>query len=170
MESMIIVVHVLAAIGITGLVLIQHGKGADMGASFGSGASQTIFGSVGTGNALTKTTTWLAVIFFITSLTLALFAKQQAGQSVQDDSLIQNTDVLNQLVVPPAQQDVPAVPGDGAASDVPSTEGLEAALPDAANAATEENAAQAAEQTDAEPVNPEAEAATADDLQDAPGN
>ncbi|MEY4641731.1 MAG: hypothetical protein RLZZ227_1725 [Pseudomonadota bacterium] len=51
MESLIIFVHVIAAIGITGLVLIQHGKGADMGASFGSGASQTMFGSVGSGNA-----------------------------------------------------------------------------------------------------------------------
>jgi preprotein translocase subunit SecG len=96
MESVIIFVHVIAAIGITGLVLMQHGKGADMGASFGSGASQTMFGSVGSGNALTKSTAWLATVFFVTSLTLALFARQQAGQSIEDDGLIQNTGVLTE--------------------------------------------------------------------------
>ncbi len=53
MESLIIVIHILSAVAIIGLVLIQQGKGADMGASFGSGASQTIFGSAGTGNVLT---------------------------------------------------------------------------------------------------------------------
>ena len=52
METLIVIVHVLAALSIVGLVLIQHGKGADMGASFGSGASQTIFGSGGSGNAV----------------------------------------------------------------------------------------------------------------------
>jgi preprotein translocase subunit SecG len=98
---------VLAAIGITGLVLIQHGKGADMGASFGSGASQTIFGSVGSGNALTKSTAWLATVFFATSLVLALFAKQQSAQSIEDEGLIQNTGVLTET--PAAAQDVPAL-------------------------------------------------------------
>jgi preprotein translocase subunit SecG len=94
MESLIIVVHVLSAVAITGLVLIQHGKGADMGASFGSGASQTIFGSVGTGNALTKSTTWMAVLFFITSLTLAVMARQQADQTIEGSSLIQNPNAV----------------------------------------------------------------------------
>jgi len=64
MESVIIFVHVIAAIAITGLVLIQQGKGADMGASFGSGASQTIFGSSGSGNVLSKSTSIMAVVFF----------------------------------------------------------------------------------------------------------
>lgn len=178
MESMIIVVHVLAAIGITGLVLIQHGKGADMGASFGSGASQTIFGSVGSGNALTKSTTWLAVIFFVTSLTLALFAKQQAARGIQDDdSLIENTGILGELV-PAPQQDVPAVPGGGAASDIPSTEGLNAALPEATDAVAAEaqqNSADTISETEeagAQAVNPEA-ATQVDDAtesQDATGN
>ena len=81
MEQLIIVVHVMAAVAIIGLVLIQHGKGADMGASFGSGASQTIFGSAGTGNALTKSTTWLAIIFFATSLGLAVYARQHAADA-----------------------------------------------------------------------------------------
>ena len=90
MEQLIIVVHVMAAVAIIGLVLIQHGKGADMGASFGSGASQTIFGSAGTGNALTKSTTWLAIIFFATSLGLAVYARQHA----KDASGVQAADSL----------------------------------------------------------------------------
>ncbi len=116
MEALVVIVHVLAALGVTGLVLIQHGKGADMGASFGSGASQTIFGSVGSGNALTKSTSWLATIFFITSLVLALFAKQQAGQSIQDSLLIDNLNQPNPEVQ--EQSDVP-VSADPPVSDVP---------------------------------------------------
>lgn len=129
MESLIIVVHVLAAASITGLVLIQHGKGADMGASFGSGASQTIFGSVGSGNALTKSTTWLAVLFFITSLTLAVMARDQADQAIQDNSLLQNPDAViqTQPAATEAQTALPELPVDAApaaeapASDLPAT-------------------------------------------------
>ncbi len=94
MESLIIFVHVIAAIAITGLVLIQQGKGADMGASFGSGASQTLFGSSGSGNALTKSTSIMAVVFFITSLGLAIIARQQASLSVDDSGLIENLDEI----------------------------------------------------------------------------
>lgn len=107
MESLIIVVHVLAAVGITGLVLIQQGKGADMGASFGSGASQTIFGSVGSGNVLTKSTTWLAVLFFITSLTLAVMARNQADQTIESSSLLQGADAV--APAPEAGADAQAV-------------------------------------------------------------
>jgi preprotein translocase subunit SecG len=98
MEFAIIIVHVLAALGITGLVLIQHGKGADMGASFGSGASQTIFGSAGSGNALTRSTSWLAIVFFVTSLGLAILARQQADQNIQNNNLIVNTDQLDAII------------------------------------------------------------------------
>jgi preprotein translocase subunit SecG len=124
MESLVILVHVLAAIGITGLVLIQHGKGADMGASFGSGASATIFGSVGSGNALTKSTAWLATVFFITSLVLALFAKQQSGQAIENDGLIENTEVLNEV---PAAAAVDVPTAESVASDVPQTPAAEPA-------------------------------------------
>jgi preprotein translocase subunit SecG len=93
MESLIVVVHVLSAVAIIGLVLIQHGKGADMGASFGSGASQTMFGGAGSGNALTKSTTWLAIVFFATSLGLAVLAKQQADSGIKvEDSLLASPD------------------------------------------------------------------------------
>ncbi|MDB6060513.1 MAG: secG [Verrucomicrobiaceae bacterium] len=78
METLIIVFHVLAAICVISLVLIQQGKGADMGASFGSGASQTLFGSRGSGNALTRATAILATIFFATSLALSVVARHHA--------------------------------------------------------------------------------------------
>ena len=103
MESLIIFVHVIAAIAITGLVLIQQGKGADMGASFGSGASQTLFGSSGSGNALTKSTSIMAIIFFVTSLGLAILARQQASLSLDDSGLIENLDVIS---TEPAAQSV----------------------------------------------------------------
>lgn len=78
MEQAILIVHVLAALGIIGLILIQQGKGADMGASFGAGGSQTLFGSGGGGNALTQGTAILAAVFFATSFSLAVLAKQSA--------------------------------------------------------------------------------------------
>jgi len=65
MYEIIIVLYAIVALAIIGLVLIQHGKGADMGASFGAGASATIFGSAGRGNFLTRSTTVLAVLFFV---------------------------------------------------------------------------------------------------------
>jgi len=143
MESLIIVVHVIVAIGITGLVLIQQGKGADMGASFGSGASQTIFGSVGSGNALTKSTSWLATVFFVTSLVLALYAKQQAAQGIQAESLIQNPDQLPAAFVTPPQQDIPLLSVEPAASDIPLVEdaALQAAAQEALDTAEEEGSA-----------------------------
>ena len=78
MEQLVLIIHVLVAIAIIGLIMIQQGKGADMGASFGAGASQTLFGSAGGGNALTKATSWLVTLFFLTSFGLAYFAKQNA--------------------------------------------------------------------------------------------
>ncbi len=95
MESIIIIVHVLAAIAVTALVLLQQGKGAEMGASFGSGASQTLFGSSGSGNVLTKSTTILATVFFITSLSLAVMARQAADLSVLGGDLIGDLDQVS---------------------------------------------------------------------------
>ena len=81
METILLIVHVLVGVSVIGLVLIQQGKGADAGASFGGGASQTVFGSAGAGSFLVKLTAGLAALFFITSLALAVIAKQKA-QSV----------------------------------------------------------------------------------------
>lgn len=78
MESLIVIFHIVVAIAIIGLVLVQQGKGAEAGASFGGGASQTVFGSSGSGNFLTRSTSILAVVFFATSFSLAYFAKEKA--------------------------------------------------------------------------------------------
>jgi preprotein translocase subunit SecG len=85
MEQIIVVFHVLAALAIIGLIMLQQGKGADMGASFGSGSSQTLFGSSGGGNALTKATSLLVVVFFATSFGLAIVAKNLSTVGVDID-------------------------------------------------------------------------------------
>jgi len=79
MEKVILVVHLLIAFAIIGMILLQQGKGADAGASFGAGASQTLFGSGGTWNFFSKTTAVLATLFFATSFGLAIIAKNSAG-------------------------------------------------------------------------------------------
>lgn len=78
METLVLSVHVLVALAIIGLVLIQQGKGADAGAGFGGGASNTVFGSLGAGSFLSRLTTAIAVAFFLTSFGLAYFAKQRS--------------------------------------------------------------------------------------------
>jgi len=77
MQTLILVLHVLAALGIIGLVLLQHGKGADMGAAFGGGASGSLFGATGSANFLSRTTAVLAAIFFVTSLGLTWYSSHQ---------------------------------------------------------------------------------------------
>ncbi|MFT7218509.1 MAG: preprotein translocase subunit SecG [Candidatus Azotimanducaceae bacterium] len=77
-ETVILGLHVLAALAVIGLVLIQHGKGADAGAGFGGGSSSTVFGSGGAGNFLTRMTTGIVITFFITSFVLAFFAKEKS--------------------------------------------------------------------------------------------
>ncbi|WP_461536097.1 preprotein translocase subunit SecG [Spongorhabdus nitratireducens] len=81
METVVLIVHVLVALAVIGLVLIQQGKGADTGASFGGGASQTVFGSSGSTSFLARLTSVLAIVFFVTSFGLAFFAKYQAEGS-----------------------------------------------------------------------------------------
>ena len=77
MENIILIVHFVIAILIIGFVLIQQGKGAEAGASFGAGASQTVFGSSGSWNFFSKITAVLATLFFVTSVTLAVYAKNK---------------------------------------------------------------------------------------------
>ena len=77
-ETLVLVFHVLAALAVIGLVLIQHGKGADAGAGFGGGASSTVFGSGGAGSFLQRTTTGIAIAFFLTSFGLAYYAKEKS--------------------------------------------------------------------------------------------
>lgn len=87
--SVLVVVHLLAAVGVIGLVLLQHGKGADMGAAFGSGASGSLFGATGSANFLSRFTAILATVFFATSLALAFVAanKPKNAGSVMEDAV-----------------------------------------------------------------------------------
>ena len=87
--SVVLAIHILAALGVIGLVLVQHGKGADMGAAFGSGASGSLFGATGSANFLSRTTAVLAAIFFVTSLSLAYIAsnKPKTTGSVMQDAV-----------------------------------------------------------------------------------
>lgn len=86
MYTFLVVVQVIVAIALIALVLLQHGKGADAGAAFGSGASGTVFGSRGAANFLSRATAWLAVVFFSISLALAYFVNNRldAANSIVD--------------------------------------------------------------------------------------
>jgi len=74
LQSLVLVLHVLTAAALCGFILLQHGKGADMGAAFGSGASGSLFGASGSANFLSRTTAVLATVFFLTSVGLTYFA------------------------------------------------------------------------------------------------
>ena len=84
--TVVIVMHVLVALAIIGLVLLQHGKGADMGSGFGGGSSGSLFGATGAANFLSRTTAALATVFFLTSLGLAYIAthKPKASGSIME--------------------------------------------------------------------------------------
>ena len=121
MQTLIVVVHVVTAIAIVGLVLLQQGKGADAGASFGAGASQTVFGASGSGNFLVRATTAAAVIFFVTSLSLAIFARNNSGVGATSGLPVVDEQLLEETVS--AQSDVPDLEEDQAVSnqsDLPS--------------------------------------------------
>ena len=99
MQTVILIIHVLLAVALIVLILVQHGKGADAGAAFGSGASSTVFGARGSATFLTKLTTGIALIFFVTSISLAYIASNKTSES---KSLIENnqTDIKNPSSTP----------------------------------------------------------------------
>ena len=107
LETVIVVLHLLGALGLVVLVLLQQGKGAEAGASFGAGASNTVFGSQGSATFLSRLTAILAGVFFLTSLGLAFFAKQQADQLSQAG--LPDPAVLEVPVSKPAVEDVPVL-------------------------------------------------------------
>ena len=117
--SLVLAVHILVALAIIGLVLMQHGKGADMGAAFGSGASGSLFGATGSANFLSRATGILAAIFFITSLTLAYVAsvKPKTSGSVMQEQ-VQSAPVSSPA---PVGGEVPAAAANAAskAKDIP---------------------------------------------------
>ena len=107
MQLILTVLHLMLAIGLVGLILIQHGKGADAGAAFGSGASATVFGAQGSGSFLTRSTAVIATLFFLTSMALAYFASQVGEpQGLMDDvevpaPVVINTNDLPSTDMPP---------------------------------------------------------------------
>ncbi len=122
-ESLVLVLHVLIAAAICGFVLLQHGKGADMGAAFGSGASGSLFGAVGSANFLSRTTAILAAVFFASSLALTWFATTRAttrGAVPQG--------VMERMPAP--KSDIPGVPaGPAPGTQAPATQAPATAAP-----------------------------------------
>lgn len=103
LHNILLVIHVLLAIGMVGLILLQQGKGADAGAAFGSGASSTVFGAQGSSSFLSRTTAILATLFFVTSLSLAYLAKNDT----KPGSVMTQT---QQQTVPPPAASTPSLP------------------------------------------------------------
>ncbi|MDR0715980.1 MAG: preprotein translocase subunit SecG [Azoarcus sp.] len=128
----VLTIHVLAGLAVIGLVLVQHGKGADMGAAFGSGASGSLFGASGSANFLSRTTAALATVFFVTSLSLSYLAGKTpaAPKSIMDDAPA----VVEPAGIPPdgaSPPDAAASAGGGAADAPPAAgEGREASAED----------------------------------------
>ncbi len=104
LETGLLILHLLVAAAICGFVLLQHGKGADMGAAFGSGSSGSLFGAAGSANFLSRTTAILAAIFFASSLGLTWFATTRTAPSG-----VMQKGIMEKMA--PKTSDVPSAPG-----------------------------------------------------------
>jgi preprotein translocase subunit SecG len=129
--TVLLAVQMLTAIGMIGLILVQHGKGADMGAAFGSGASGSLFGATGSANFLSRTTAVLASVFFACTLALAYFGNLRAPQS---SSVLERAQTAPQ---PPAAPPTGAalIPGTSAPSGASTASSVAPAAPAASGAA-----------------------------------
>ena len=112
--NLLVVVQILSAIGMIGLVLVQHGKGADMGAAVGSGSSGSLFGASGSANFLSRSTAILAAVFFVATLALAYFGS--ARKPASSGSVLEQGSVLAPA---PAASGAALIPGAGSASSSP---------------------------------------------------
>ena len=119
--NIVLAVQLLAALVMIGLVLLQHGKGADMGASFGSGASGSLFGATGSANFLSRSTAVLATVFFVSTLVLSYFGNLG---NVRDDS----GSVL-QRAAPAASAPAAQIPGGSASAAAPAAPASGAVIP-----------------------------------------
>lgn len=126
--QVLIIIHLIVALCLIGLVLIQQGKGADMGASFGAGSSATLFGSSGSGNFLTKATKWLAIAFFAISLVLGnLTANREKGTDdlidlAVSEEVVEVVDAIPGEEVAVEEVIVDTIPADNA--DVPAADDM----------------------------------------------
>jgi len=122
MENLVTVIHVLAAASVIGLVLLQHGKGADMGAAFGSGASGSLFGVSGSSNFLSRATAVSVVVFFVTSLTLAYMASHRASGGSVVKAAAQASQVKTDVAKPVEKKPTETTPAEtnpSTAKDIP---------------------------------------------------
>lgn len=126
MYTILVIVQVLVAVGLVGLILIQHGKGADAGAAFGSGASGTVFGSRGSANFLSRATSWLATIFFCVSLALAYLIH---GQRDISTSVVDRVSA-EQPAKPAAPAESQPAPSAPATTDAPAEEKKSPVVPE----------------------------------------
>ncbi|MCC6202351.1 MAG: preprotein translocase subunit SecG [Gammaproteobacteria bacterium] len=117
MQTILLVVHILLAIGLIGLILLQQGQGATTGAAFGSGASTTVFGARGSGSFMTRATAILAILFLANSL----FLSYRSGNTLQQQSLMERVQLAPAATEPPAASDLPPV------ADVPAPAASEVA-------------------------------------------
>ncbi|TXT41052.1 MAG: preprotein translocase subunit SecG [Comamonadaceae bacterium] len=106
--TILLAVQMISAVAMVGLILVQHGKGADMGAAFGSGGSGSLFGASGSANFLSRTTAVLASVFFVSTLALAYFGTPRTAAST--GSVLENA----ALTTPAAAVSAPVIPASGA--------------------------------------------------------
>ena len=116
MSLILVVIHVLVCVALIMIVLLQTGKGADMGAAFGGGSSQTLFGSTGASTFLSKATTVAAIVFMLTSLTLAYVSGQKGGKSIMSDTPAP----IEQQAAPSTPEPVPQPTSEGTQQPEPS--------------------------------------------------
>lgn len=124
--TVVLLIHVFLALGLIGLILLQHGKGADAGAAFGSGASATMFGSQGSASFMSRATKWLAILFFITSGALAYLSQgaQAPTTSVMEaEESVMTTPAEDEGDMPPVSEEPEAAAEQG--SEVPAVESSE---------------------------------------------
>ena len=139
MQTILTVLQLFLSLGLIGLVLIQHGKGADAGAAFGSGASATVFGARGSGNFLSRTTAILAALFFMTSIALGYYAAQAGKQA----GIMDGVDALQ--IDEPLPSEVPLAPPTGSgAGGVPVMPGSAVPAPPLSTGSRSDAASQAA--------------------------
>lgn len=151
LSPLLLAIQVIASLSIIVLVLLQQGKGSEMGSAFGSGSAGSLFGASGAANFLSRLTKWAAILFFLSTIGLA-YTAHRTGDSILDGGLMQDY----QAPVPASSGSaVPVVPGDAPASDVPQVPGA-AEVPSAPNEVLQQApAAGAGQPSAAEGVSPD---------------
>ncbi len=118
-QQLVLIVHVIAALVIIGLVLLQHGKGADMGAAFGSGSAGSLFGASGAANFLSRSTAVLATVFFLTSMGLTYFSTPRAQSGVIKNIKTEQSAPATTTPAAPVQKAGDPKPADSKSNEIP---------------------------------------------------